>query len=54
MTSLVDILRQLHLVVEEVVSAEHQASEEYGRSLRAQVLYEVIPRIVRMLEERQR
>ena len=53
-TTLGDILRQLHLAVENVVSAEHQASEDYARELRNEVVYVTLPRVIEMLKERER
>lgn len=53
MTPLGDILRQLHLAIEGVVLAENQASDEYARELRADVIHTYLRRAREMIEERQ-
>jgi hypothetical protein len=52
--TLSDLLRQLHLVVETVVSAENQANDTYANELYACVLDEHLPRIRDAVEARRR
>ena len=52
MTPITDILRAIHLVVEGVVQAEDEASDEYARKLYDDLLNERMLRVYRMIEER--
>ncbi len=52
MMRLGDVLRQLHLIVEAVVVAEDQASNEYAVSLLSDALNRNWPRVEEAIRER--